>query len=541
MYTSGNPTLSNVTFGGNSSGNFGGGMFSEGGSPTLTNVIFTGNSAVQGGGMYNLFSSPLLTDVTFITNTADYGGGMHNHGGDPTLINVTLTGNSARLDGGGMLNAGSDPTLTNATFSGNTANYGNGGGMHTHEGNLTLTNVTFSGNNAHRGGGMSNSSSDPTVANCILWGNTADITGTEIYNDSSTPTVVYSLVQGEVYTGTGNIDADPRFVRDPNPGDGDWTTLGDNDYGDLHLLPDSPAIDAGDNTAVPSGVTSDLDGNLRFFDVASAADTGSGTPPIVDMGAYEATYAVDLAIVKNAVPTLAAPGQAITYTLAFSNAGSLTATGVAITDSVPVSVTSTSVFSSGVAFTQTSPGYVWAVQDLAPGQHGDITITGILSDPLPSGTFTNTAVIACAEAESDQGNNSDSASITLAPEITVNPLNLAFGNQLVDAGPTASQTVVITNDGTTALSFTGALTLTGADAGEFVLESDTGENPLTPGGTRTIQISFDPSSFGQKSANLAIRSDDDDELIVDVALSGTGTMGNDVYLPLVIRNSQSGA
>jgi len=38
---------------------------------------------------------------------------------------------------------------------------------------------------------------------------------------------------------------------------------------------------------VPGDVTTDLDGNARFVDDPYTPDTGSGTPPIVDMGAYE--------------------------------------------------------------------------------------------------------------------------------------------------------------------------------------------------------------------------------------------------------------
>ena len=34
------------------------------------------------------------------------------------------------------------------------------------------------------------------------------------------------------------------------------------------------------------GITTDLDGNARFVDMPKE-DTGNGTPPIVDMGAYE--------------------------------------------------------------------------------------------------------------------------------------------------------------------------------------------------------------------------------------------------------------
>ena len=38
---------------------------------------------------------------------------------------------------------------------------------------------------------------------------------------------------------------------------------------------------------MPAGTTTDLDGNPRFVDDTGTDDTGSGDPPIVDMGAYE--------------------------------------------------------------------------------------------------------------------------------------------------------------------------------------------------------------------------------------------------------------
>ena len=61
----------------------------------------------------------------------------------------------------------------------------------------------------------------------------------------------------------------------------------DPDSKDFHLAAGSPAIDAADNTAVPKGIDTDLDGNPRFVDDPDTEDTGFGDPPIVDMGAYE--------------------------------------------------------------------------------------------------------------------------------------------------------------------------------------------------------------------------------------------------------------
>jgi hypothetical protein len=73
-----------------------------------------------------------------------------------------------------------------------------------------------------------------------------------------------------------------------------------DDYGDLRLRGDSPCIDAGSNGAVPldsadlddDGDTDertplDLAGGPRFIDDPATDDTDAGTPPIVDIGAYE--------------------------------------------------------------------------------------------------------------------------------------------------------------------------------------------------------------------------------------------------------------
>ncbi len=69
--------------------------------------------------------------------------------------------------------------------------------------------------------------------------------------------------------GAGNINDDPMFVSRAG--------------GDLHLSAGSPCIDAANGDTAPS---TDLDGNARFDDTGTT-DTGTGTPPYADMGAYE--------------------------------------------------------------------------------------------------------------------------------------------------------------------------------------------------------------------------------------------------------------
>ncbi|MDY7075302.1 MAG: FG-GAP-like repeat-containing protein [Chloroflexota bacterium] len=124
--------------------------------------------------------------------------------------------------------------------------------------------------------------------------------------------------------------------------------------------------------------------------------------------------APDLSIIKSVTPSAAYPGEAITYTLTFSNAGSALASGILITDRIPVSLTVQSVISNcDVAITQTVTGgytYTWSVGDLDQNQGGIITITGQLSATLPHNhTFENVVTITTADADSDSGNNSSTA------------------------------------------------------------------------------------------------------------------------------------
>jgi parallel beta-helix repeat protein len=302
----GSPSLTNCNFTGNTAPyGCGGGMYNVKASPILTNCIFTGNTAASGGGMYEYSSSPTVIGCSFNRNTASSGGGAYNSSGSSTtLMNCSFSGNAASQWGGGFYSESSS-ILTNCAFSGNTATY-SGGGMYIRSSSRQfLTNCTFIGNSASVGGGIYNdyhSSPDlvnctfsanmasknggsvynyyssPRMTNCIVWGNGSS----PIYNSNSTATVTYSDIQGG-WLGAGNINNDPKFVRNPSPGaDGTWGTA-DDDYGDLRLQAASPCIDAGDNTAVPTGVTTDLAGNPRIVDVPGVHDFGER----VDMGAYE--------------------------------------------------------------------------------------------------------------------------------------------------------------------------------------------------------------------------------------------------------------
>jgi len=207
---------------------------------------------------------------------SEWGGGMYIFNSSLTIRHVSIEYNSAR-SGGGMFILGGAPVLEEVEFSLNTVTI-SGGGMYNSGGNATLTNATFSANSANHGGGMANGLfTNATLTNAILWGNTTD----QIYNPSGTVVVSYSDVQGG-YPGVGNINNDPLFVNAPS--------------GNLRLQLTSPAIDAGNNAAVPVGLLTDLDGSPRFADIPGVPDSGS--PPIVDMDAYEAQNVIHLPLLS---------------------------------------------------------------------------------------------------------------------------------------------------------------------------------------------------------------------------------------------------
>ena len=111
-------------------------------------------------------------------------------------------------------------------------------------------------------------SSSPTISNSILWNNSGP-GGNEIriyYYSSATlnnSDVTPDGYGGEIGNITENscIHLNPLFVDEGN--------------GDYHLASNSPCRDQGNNSFVPPGVTTDLDGNPRIQ---------NGT---VDIGAYE--------------------------------------------------------------------------------------------------------------------------------------------------------------------------------------------------------------------------------------------------------------
>lgn len=239
---------------------------------TITNSTVHGNSTTRQGGL---------------------GGGIRSVG-NVRLNNSTVSGNLTTAPstyGGGLVSL-ANAFISNSTVSGNSTLGFNskGGGVFT-VGDVSLANSTVSGNTtsaaAAIGGGVYSRSGNVTLSNSIVAGNTSTAAGPDLFSPTPNVTASYSLIGSNVGNGlieaktpdgSGNLIGGPVLgLINPLLG-----PLSDN--GGLTrthgLLPGSPAINAGDPSAV-AGV-----GGIPTFDQRG---TGFGRvqDARIDMGAFE--------------------------------------------------------------------------------------------------------------------------------------------------------------------------------------------------------------------------------------------------------------
>jgi len=295
-------------------GTYGYGAYFSGGSVTISNTVFadnTGNvlggSSGTGAGIYALNGvNMLIVDSVFSCNSLQHfdtrdgwgGGAIYMSGGTLAVTNTSFTGNRAGAcstgtdqKGGGAVHLTGALTahFRNCAFSANDCVYPAdplrtpaGGTLHMRIGTgytVTLENCSIAFGAAQGyGGGVHVRSGDLVLKNSVLWTNTTDGTGAEIYvtgenssvagsytflTDTNEPHVVLgplaSMALGEgIITGNARLagpdDAHPRSKTgrwDPsaNGGAGGW--VNDAEF--------SPCIDAGDpeddysNEPIPHG------------------------------------------------------------------------------------------------------------------------------------------------------------------------------------------------------------------------------------------------------------------------------------------------
>ncbi len=206
-----------------------------------------------GGGAITVvdFSGLTVRNCILRNNVAEHGGALFLYcNANPVIAGNLIADNHALINTGAIYCGYSHPSIVSNTIVDNLVH---------NAGNPYLDTA-----------GVTMFLSKPLLANNIVRDNEPDVP--DYHSELRGGKVCYTRynnLEGIAPGGT-NIDADPLFV----------------DL-DRHLGAGSPCIDAGENAATVGLTSVDLDGEARFRDDPGTADSGSGTAPIVDIGADE--------------------------------------------------------------------------------------------------------------------------------------------------------------------------------------------------------------------------------------------------------------
>jgi len=237
--------------------------------------------------------------------------------------------------------------------------------------------------------------------------------------------------------------------------------------------------------------------------------TGFGSAPEI---AVEDAEGTNLTSGVSSVPFGSADrGETQLRTLTIRNTGTSTLTGVAAslsggqaTDFVITALPATSV----------SPG--------------ETTTVSLRFSPTALGPLTTTLRIASNDADENPFDMTLSG-FGSAPEIAVEyPIgtdltsgvsSVPFGS--VNTGATLLRTVTIRNIGTSMLTGVTA-SLSGGEESDFTITSPPATS-VSPGGSTTVSVRLSPTALGPLTTTLLIASNDADEDLFDLTLSGTGS------------------
>jgi len=255
-------SLTNNKFTHNKALGVGGAYFTTEGITIAINNTFEVNEALNNGGAAYLESgNHTFTANSLLSNLSDNGAAIYSNADILDCINNVIANNNAAIQGGGLYLVNGFATFANNTLIGNTSAL-LGSGIYTEDGNHTLNNNIFWNNQTN---------SNPNTP------------GADYFNNFAFNTFKHNLLQLTVTdynpadlgaTATGNIFAQNPLFEDINNVIGLDVIHRTNDDG-LRLQTGSPALNAGDNSLIPAGITTDIIGANRI------------RQSTVDLGAYE--------------------------------------------------------------------------------------------------------------------------------------------------------------------------------------------------------------------------------------------------------------
>lgn len=178
------------------------------------------------------------------------------------------------------------------------------------------------------------------------------------------------------------------------------------------------------------------------------------------------------------------------------------------TGSNPLTIGAVTLSGAGAAGFSVVPGYPMSVPT------GASSSMSFVFTPTQEGPASATATIA-----STAGGvlSVQLAGTGVLPHLSSSPTALDFGTR---TGPSAPQTVTVTNDGLVPATVT-AVSIAGSNAADFSSTGSCGNQVLAAAGTCTVSVTFTPRGVGVRQAHLDLLTTGN-AVLLSVPLSGTG-------------------
>ena len=429
--------------------NANGGGISNAGSLTVTGSTFENNfaggvpSGSNGGGAIYSTNNLTVRNSTFAANTSAPGGAINASDGTVTIDRSTFLGNSAlgtTTGGAVFINSNATVTITESTISGNLS--AGGGGAIFNNATLTATNTIMAGN---RGGDCGSGG----ASNCPQNGTNGNVIG--VANIGLAP--------------LGNYGG-PTLTMIPLPG--------------------SPAICAGSQAQIPSGVATDQRGYPNTNAIYPGYSAGAAC---VDTGAVQTNYALSFtqqppANVDSGVSMSPAPAVALT-----ESGNPFTSSGVTI----PLTLSPAGTFSGGSATTSAGVA-TYSGLTVGTTTGSDDTLTAILSlnpnlsTPLSlavtSNSFNVASAVTATQAIASEVLTFNQPSVSFTPVAGTGgtaPLSYSISPALPGGLSFTSSTGAISGTPTAvSAAATYTVTVTDTNGGTATASFSLAVNPVTP-------------------------------------------------------------
>jgi uncharacterized repeat protein (TIGR01451 family) len=325
-------------------------------------------------------------------------------------------------------------------------------------------------------GNNSATDSDTLGASADLSITKTDGTTTATAGGSTTYTITASNAGPSAATGATVADTFPASLTCTwtcsGLGGGTCTAGGAGNINDTVNLPSGGSVAYIASCSISGAATGSLTNTATVTAPGGVTDPTPGNNSATDIDALGAS--ADLSITKSDGVTTATPGGSVTYTITAANAGPSNATGSAVADTFPASLTCTWTCSGlgGGTCTAAGAGNINDSANLPSG--GNVTYTASCTiSSVATGTLSNTATVTAPGSVTDAipGNNSTTDTDTLTPSADL-AVTKNDGVTTATAGGSVTYTITASNAGpsaaagsTVADTFPASLTCTWTCAG----------------------------------------------------------------------------